>query len=326
MKTALTVGIGILLASAAIVNARPAKAQPYPSKPIQVVVGYGTGGASDLLARIVADKVAKKIGQSMVVVNRPGANSIVGTEFVARAAPDGYTLILGSSGLTVNPNFYENITYDPIKDFEPITLFATLPMVLVVNPAVPVTSMRDLVALAKARPGKFNFASAGNGSAPHLAGEMLKIMAGIDMVHVPYKGNGQAATDVMGGQIPFMFSPAAAIIQHVKSGRLKAIAVGANQRLEGLPDVPTTSESGYENFEVSASWIGYLAPAGTPKKIVSLLHKELTETLSDPDVKEKLTSFGSIPVGSTPAEFAAFLKEDLARWKDVIQKSGAHRK
>jgi tripartite-type tricarboxylate transporter receptor subunit TctC len=307
----------------AVLWAGLAPAQSYPAKPIRVIIGYSAGGPTDVLGRIVAQKISANIGQTMLVENRPGANSIIGTELVANAPRDGYTIILASIGHTVNPSFYSKVAYDPIKDFSPITLLVTLPLVMIVNPSLPVKTMRDLVALANARPGQLSFGSAGNGSSPHLAGELLKTMAKIDMVHVPYKGNGPALADVMAGQIPLMLYPVIGVAQNVKAGTIRALAIGAKQRLDDLPDVPTMAESGFPGFEESAPWVGYLAPAGTSAEVVDKLHTEIIRTLSDSEVKDRIKTLGAVMVGNTPAEFATFLKADLLKWAKVIKDSGA---
>jgi len=300
-----------------------AHAHAYPTKPVRVIIGYSAGGPTDVLGRIIAQKVSVNVGQTMVIENRPGANSMIGTEAVAKAAPDGYTLLLASIGHTVNPSFYGKVPYDAIKSFAPITLVATLPLIMVVNPALPAKSMKELIALARARPGQLTFGSAGNGSSPHLGAELLKTMAKIDMTHVPYKGNGPALADVIAGQIPLMFYPVVGVAQNVATGKLRALAIGAKQRLDDLPEVPTMSEVGFKDFEQSAPWIGHLAPAATPNEIVTKLHAEIVRTLADPEVKDRMKTLGAVVVGSTPAEFAAFLRSDLGKWAEVIKASGA---
>lgn len=300
-----------------------APAQGYPTKPVRVIIGYSAGGPTDVLGRIIAQKVSTNVGQSMFVENRPGANSMIGTEAVAKAAPDGYTLLLASIGHTVNPSFYGKVPYDALRSFAPITLVATLPLIMVVNPSLPARSMKELIALAKARPGQLAFGSAGNGSSPHLGAELLKTMAKIDMTHVPYKGNGPALADVIAGQIPLMFYPVVGVAQNVAAGKVRALAIGSRQRLDELPDVPTMSEVGFKDFEQSAPWIGHLAPAATPGEIVTKLHAEIVRTLADAEVKERMKTLGAIIVGSTPADFNAFLRTDLNKWAEVIKASGA---
>lgn len=297
-------------------------AQTFPARPMRVIIGYSAGGPTDTLGRIAAQKVTANVGQTMVVENRPGANSIIATEMVAKAPADGYTLILASIGHTVNPSLHRKVPYDPIKDFAPITLLATLPVLMVVNPALPVKNMKDLIALAKARPGQLSFGSAGNGSSAHLAAELLKTIAKIDMVHVPYKGNAPALADVIAGQIPLMFYPVVGIAQNVKAGRIRALAIGAKKRLDELPDVPTMAEAGFPSFEESAPWIGYLAPAATPQPIITKLHDEIVRTLADSEVKERMKTLGAVIVGNTPAEFGAFLKADVRKWAEVIKTAG----
>ncbi len=298
-------------------------AQNYPAKPVRVIIGYAAGGPTDVLGRIVAQKFSTNVGQTMFVENRPGANSIIGTELVAKAPPDGYTLLLASIGHTVNPSFYGKVPYDPLKSFAPITLVATLPLVMVVNPTLPVRTMRDLIALARAKPGELTFGSAGNGSSPHLGAELLKTTAKINMVHVPYQGNGPALADVIGGQIALMFYPVIGVAQNVNAGKIRALAIGAKQRLDELPNVPTMAEAGFPGFESSAPWIGYVAPASTPAEIVTRLHTEILRTLGDAEVKERMKTLGAVLVGNTPAEFATFLRADLVKWAEVIRASGA---
>jgi len=312
-----------LAIAAAGFGASGASAQIYPTKAVRVVIGYAAGGPTDVLGRVVAAKVSANVGQTMFVDNRPGANSIIGTELVAKAPPDGYTIILASIGHTVNPSFYGKVPYDPIRDFAPIMQLADLPLVLVVNATLPAKTMRDLVALAKARPGELTFGSAGNGSSPHLAAELLKTRTGIDVVHVPYKGNGPALADVMAGQIPFMFYPVIGIAQNVRAGKIRALAIGARQRLEELPEVPTMVEAGFPGIEEAAPWVGYLAPAGTSAEIVDRLHAEILRVLGDADVKDRMKALGAVVVANKPAEFGAFLRKDVAKWAQVIKASGA---
>jgi tripartite-type tricarboxylate transporter receptor subunit TctC len=300
-----------------------ATAQPYPSKPIRVIIGYSAGGPTDVLGRLIALKASANMGQTMVVENRPGANSMIGTEYVAKATPDGYTLLLASIGHTVNPSFYGKVPYDAIRNFAPITQVATLPLIMVVNPSLPVKSMQELISLAKARPGQLTFGSAGNGSSPHLGMEVFKSMAKVDMVHIPYKGNGPALADVIAGQIPLMWYPVVGVAQNVAANRVRALAIAATHRLAELPDVPTMSEIGFKNFEQSAPWIGHLAPAGTSAEIVTRLHTEIVRTLSDAEVKDRMKTLGAVIVGSSPSDFAAFLRADLNKWADVIKASGA---
>jgi tripartite-type tricarboxylate transporter receptor subunit TctC len=301
----------------------PALAQTYPAKPIRVIIGYSAGGPTDVLGRILAQKLSLNVGQTMLVENRPGANSIIGTELVAKAAPDGYTLLLASIGHTVNPSFYGKVPYDALKSFAPITLVATLPLVMVVNPALPVKSMRELITLAQAKPGELTFGSAGNGSSPHLGMELLKTLAKINMVHIPYKGNGPALADVMAGQIALMFYPVVGVAQNVNAGKIRALAIGSKARLEELPQVPTMAEVGFPRFEDSAPWIGYLAPAATPAEVVNKLHGELLRALGDGEVKERMKTLGAVIVGNTPSQFAEFLRADLVKWAQVIKAAGA---
>lgn len=297
-------------------------AQTYPSKPVRVVIPYPPGGPTDILGRAVAQKLSEPLGQSVVVDNKPGASGMIGAGEVARAAPDGYTILVNASLHVINPSLYSKMQFDAIKDFAPVTQLAAVPLVLVVNPAVPVNSVQDLIALAKANPGKLTFASSSIGAAPHLAGELLKTMAGIDIVHVPYKGSGPAITDLVGGQITMMIDSMPSSIAHVKAGRLKLIAVSTAKRIPALPDVPTFAESGVPGYDI-ATWYGVWAPPGTRKEILSRLQTEIAKVLQQPDVKERLASLGAEAVGSTPEEFAAYCQSELVRWAKVVKDSGA---
>jgi tripartite-type tricarboxylate transporter receptor subunit TctC len=291
-----------------------AAAQAYPSKPIRVVIPYPPGGPTDILGRAVAQKLSEPLGQSVVVDNKPGASGMIGAGEVARAAPDGYTILVNASVHVINPSLYSKMQFDAIKDFAPVTQLAAVPLVLVVNPSVPVNSVKD--------PGKLTFASSSIGAAPHLAGELLKTMAGIDIVHVPYKGSGPAITDLVGGQITMMIDSMPSSIAHVKAGRLKLIAVSTAKRIPALPDVPTFAESGVPGYDI-ATWYGVWAPAGTRKEIVTKLQTEIAKVLQQPDVKERLATLGAEAVGSTPEEFAAYCESELVRWAKVVKDSGA---
>ena len=313
---------GLLLLGAALAAvAAPASAQGYPAKPVRFVVPYAPGGSTDTLARTVGVKLTDLLGQQVVVDNRPGASGNIGMEIVARALPDGYTIVLGYiANLAIDPSLYSKMPYDPVRDFAPITELASSPNVLVAHPSVPVTSFKDL--LVKAKQGQFNFASAGVGSVGHLTGELLNQMAGIRMVHVPYKGSGQAVTDLLGGHVQLMFSGFSSTLPHIKAGRLRALAVTGAKRSPAAPDVPTIAESGFPGFEATA-WYGVLAPAKTPKPVVSRLHNEIVKVLQEPDVKNRLTGLGFEIVGSTPEQFSAYIKSEITKWAKAVKASGA---
>jgi tripartite-type tricarboxylate transporter receptor subunit TctC len=310
--------------AAALLGLMPfvAPAQDFPRKPIRMIIPYPPGGPTDILGRIVAQNLSERLGQQVVVENKPGASGMIGADLVAKAPPDGYTLLANASIHVINASLYKKPTYDAIKDFTPVSLIADVPLVLVVPPELPVKSVKDLIALAKSKSGKLNFASSGNAAAPHLAGEAFKIATGVDMQHVPYKGSGPALTDLMGGQVQLMFDSLPSSISHVKSGKLRAIAVTTAKRSSALPSVPTIAESGVPGFDIS-TWYGVWAPAGTPKEIVSRLSGEIAKIVKLPDVRERLSGLGAEPVGSSPDEFAAYCRSELAKWAKIVKASGA---
>jgi tripartite-type tricarboxylate transporter receptor subunit TctC len=288
-------------------------ADNYPSRPIRIIVPQAAGSGIDLQARTLAQKMGELWGQPGIVENRPGANAIIGTDAVAKAAPDGYTLVLAPAGnLTVNPSLYRSMPYDVGRDFAPITVLATVPNILVVHPSVPAKTVAELVQYAKAHPGELNFSSPGNGSGAHLAGELLKSMAKVDMTHIPFNGIAPAVTAVLGGQVQAMFAGAPSVLQHVKSGTLRALGVASLARM------PTLAESGFPGFDVT-SWYGIVAPAGTPSQVIDRLHGEMTKALNEPDVREKLAGLGAEPVGNTPAEFAATIRSETAKWSKIVK-------
>ncbi len=297
-----------------------AAAQSYPTKPIKIIVPYTAGGTTDLLARTVGHKLSEKYKQPVVVDNRPGANGIIGMDLVAKAPADGYTLGLASPGThAVNETLYAStIPHKPQKDFVPVSLAVRAPMVLVVNSTVPVKNVKELIAYVKASPGKLSIASGGSGSSQHIAAEQLKTMAGIDMVHVPYKGGGAAYIDLIGGQVQVMIDALQQSMPHIKSGKLRAIAVATAQRLPQLPDVPTLAESGVPGYESSA-WYGFVAPAGTPKEIVNQLSADIAAILKMPDVKQVLEAPGLVAVGSTPEQFADFIRAETEKDARIIK-------
>jgi tripartite-type tricarboxylate transporter receptor subunit TctC len=298
-------------------------AQPYPNHAIRLVVPFPAGGTTDILARAAAQKLTEALGQSVVVDNRPGAGGNIGAELVAKAAPDGYTLLMGTVGThAINPSLYAKMPYDHVKDFVPIVLVAGVPNVLVVNPSLPINSVADLIKLAKAKPGTINFASSGSGTSIHLSGELFKTMAGVDMTHVPYKGSAPALTDVMGGQVQIMFDNLPSSLALIKSGKLRAVAVTSLQRAPALPDVPTIAESGLPGFEAS-SWFGILAPAGTPAPIVAKINAEVNKWLQSPEAKEQLLAQGAAAAGGSPEQFVAHIRAETDKWAKVVKASGA---
>lgn len=304
-------------------GAAGAVAQNYPVKPVRMICPWPAGGAADLMARTVAQKLSENLGQQVIVENRPGVGGNIGMGLAARAVPDGYTFATGSAGnLAINPTLYSKLPYDANKDFTPISMGAWFANILVVHPSLPAKSVKELIVIAKAERGQLNYASAGVGTPNHLAAELFKSMTGVQMVHVPYKGAPPAVADVMGGHIPLMFSPLPTALVAMKDGRLRALGVTSAKRLPGLPDVPTIAESGLPGYEAIA-WNGFVAPAGTPKEIISRLNAEIVRILNMPDVKERLSADGSVAMSSTPEEFAAFIKAELVKWGKVIRASGA---
>jgi len=306
---------------AAALVAGSALAQPYPSKPLRVIVPWPPGQATDLSARLVAQKVAESIGQPIVADNRPGASGSIGTEAVAKAAPDGYTLLAGSSGpLSINP-LLQKTPYDPEKSFAPVSLIATVPYVLVTAPNFPASSARELIALVRANPGKYTFASSGTGATTHLITEVFNSRAGLQATHVPYKGSGPSLTDVMGGQVAYTIETMAAVVANVRAGRLKALAITSAQRNAGLPDVPTVAEAAdMPGFNMNA-WIGYLAPAGTPPEIVNRLSGEVQKALASPDVRERYATLGLNPTSTTPDDLAKLMRDESVRYADIIKRA-----
>jgi tripartite-type tricarboxylate transporter receptor subunit TctC len=312
-----------LLALGLALPVATAHAQPWPSKPIKWVVPFAPGGTTDILARTVGEKLSVALGQPVVVENRPGAGGGVGADYVAKAAPDGYTLVGGTiSTHAINASLYKSLPYDPVKDFVPITLIARLPNLLVVNPNVPAKNVGELIALLKANPGKYNFASSGNGTSQHLSGELFKSIAGVEMQHVPYKGSPPALQDVVAGQVTMTFDNITTAWPLAKAGNLRPLAVTTAQRSAVAPDVPTMQEAGLAGYEVG-SWQGVFAPAGTPPEIVRRLNTEIVRILRMPEVRDKLIGLGAEPVGNSSEEFAAMVRSEVAKWADVVKRSGA---
>ena len=299
-----------------------AHAEVYPAKPIRMIVAYPPGGGTDIVGRVVAQKLGEALGQAVVVENRGGASGNIGTELAARAAPDGYTILMGNvAPNAINVSLFKNLPFDPVADFAPVTLVASTPNILVVHPSTPARTVKEVIALAKAKPGTLNFASAGVGSSSHLAGELFRILAGADIVHVPYKGAGPAMVDVLSGQVQLYFATMPAAMPHVKSGKLAPVAVTSARRSPALPDIPTIAESGVSGYEAS-TWYGLLAPARTPGAAVARLHQGVVKILADAAVREKLADQGFEPVGDSPGEFAAYIKSEIAKWGKVIRDAG----
>ena len=306
----------------AAIGPSQALAQAYPTKPVRLVVPFPPGGSTDIVARIVAQKLGERIGQPIVVENRGGAGGTIGTDAVAKAAPDGYVLGFASTSThAVAPAVYAKLGYDPVKDFAPISLVAVTPYLLVVNPKVDVKSLKEFVAYVKPRPGKFNYASAGTGSTTHLAMEMLKSAAGLFILHIPYNGNGPAGTAVIAGDVEFLFGSLPAVLPHAKSGRVRALAVGTPKRSPALPDVPTVAESGFPGFDASL-WLAVMAPAGTPAAVVNRLNKEIVAVVRSPDAADALNKAGAEPVTSTPAELANMVKDGVKKYAATVKRAG----
>lgn len=318
MKTrasAWMLGLGALLCAVATGVA----AQTYPNKTIRLIVPFPPGGGNDVIARVIAQKLAERMGQQVVVDNKAGANGIVGLQALMQAPPDGYTLAVGAAGpLAVNPSLYDKLPYDPTKDFAPITNMVNYPLLLVTHPSVPAKTTQELINLAKSKPGQLYFASPGSGNSGHLAGELFNAMAAVKTVHVPYKGQGPALSDLISGHVQMLYSSIPSVMTQVKTGQLHAIAVGSAKRVPSLPDIPTISESGVPGYE-AYSWVGMLAPAKTPKDIVSKLNHEIVEILKQKDVAEKLTQQGALPVGDTPEQFGAYIKAEIDKWGAVVR-------
>ncbi len=296
-------------------------AQPYPTRPIRFIAPYVPGGGVDFVARVVATKLSETIGQQVIVENRPGGGTNIGSEAVARAAPDGYTLLIGGVPNTVNTVFFKKLPYDVVKDFAPVSQMTTAPNILAVHPSLPVRNAKDLIALAKKRRGELTFASAGIGSSNHLSGELFRVMAGVEIIHVPYKGGGAAVTDLLAGQVSMYFGTTPSTVPHVRTGKLRALAVTSLKRSRAAPDVPTMDEAALPGFE-NAAWHGLLAPAATPQPVIDKLHSEVVRVLRLPDIIERMAAQGVDVIGSTPAALAAFIKQDLAKYDQLVKSAG----
>ena len=301
----------------------PAGAADYPTKPVTLIIGFAPGGPSDVMARILTRKAEELLKQTLVIENRPGAGGSIAGTAVARAAPDGYTLLLATGSLlAINVSLYKNLGYDPEKDFEPITFLGTQTNVLYLHPSVPAKSLSELIAHAKANPGKLSFGSGGNGTPAHLAGELLKIEAKIDLTHVPFRGTGPALQNVIAGHVPMAFNPPTPLIPHIQSGAIRAIAITTLKRTAALPEVPTIAESGFPGFEAT-TWHGLVAPAGTPKDVVATLNRAFVATLNDPGVRKQLTDLGVDVAPGTSEEFRAYIKSEIPKWARIVKASGA---
>ena len=316
IASAVVLGAGLLGGTSAL-------AQAYPTKPVTIIVPFAAGGTTDILARIIGQALTAELGQSVVVDNRAGAGGNIGGQAAAKAAPDGHTLFMGTVGThAINASLYKKMPFDPVKDFAPLTRVANVPNLLVANPAQPYKSVKDLIAYAKANPGKVNFGSSGNGSSIHLSGELFKSLAKVDMQHVPYKGSAPAVTDLLGNQIDIMFDNMPSAIQHVRSGKLAPLAVTTAKRSPELPNVPTIAEAGVPGYEAT-SWFGMFAPAGTPAPVLAKLNAAIVKLLAQPDVKKKINEQGAEVYSETPEQFAAFIQAESVKWGKVVKESGA---
>jgi tripartite-type tricarboxylate transporter receptor subunit TctC len=302
----------------------PAAAQgqdAYPSKPVRLILPFPPGGGTDILGRLVAERLSARLGQPVVTENRGGAGGNLGAEAAVRAAPDGYTLLLAAPTLAISPSLYAKLSYDPLKDLAAISLVATVPNVMITHPSVPAQTLQEFIALAKAKPGEMNFGSGGSGTSNHLGGEMFNIVAGVKLVHVPYKGVNLAMNDAMAGNIHLVLIGIPAAAPQIKAGKLRALAVLAPQRSDALPDVPTAAEAGLPDLDVT-TWYGLLAPAATPRPIIARLNAEIVRTMREPELNERLAAMAVDPVTSTPEEFAIYIRQETAKWGDVVRKAG----
>jgi tripartite-type tricarboxylate transporter receptor subunit TctC len=316
-RTAATLAGAAALFTASV----PAQAA-YPDKPVRIVVGFTAGGTTDVIARIMAKELTESLHQSFVIENKPGAGSNIGAEYVARATPDGYTLYFVAVTSAINQTLYSKLNFDLVKDFAPVALAAKVPNVLVVNPQLPVKSVKELVDYAKAHPGKLAFASSGSGTSIHMAGELFKLQAGVDVLHVPYKGSAPALTDLIGGQVQFMFDNMPSSWPHVQSGKLRALAVTTKERSPTAPDLPTMAESGFPTMDVS-SWFGLIAPKGTPPEVIKTLNTAMLKALDKPEVRDAFDKLGAVPGKTTPAQFGEFIQSEVTTWATVVKASGA---
>jgi tripartite-type tricarboxylate transporter receptor subunit TctC len=312
----------VLAVLALALSCGDALAQAWPSKPIRYIVPFPPAGATDILARIVADKISPTLGQSVVVENRPGAAGNVGTEMVVKAPADGYTILQATVAQSISETLYTNLAFSFGQDLAPVALIARVPNVMIVHPSVPANSVQEFIALAKSKPGQINFASSGSGTSIHMSAELFKLLTGVDMVHIPYRGSGPALADLLGGQVSVMFDNLTSSIGHIRSGKLRALAITTATRYPALPDLPTMQEAGVAGYEASA-WFGIVAPKATPKEIVNRLNSEVNKALALPDVKEKLLQQGAIAAPGSPEQFGAFIQNEIAKWAKVVKASGA---
>ena len=320
--TSLKILFAIALAAVTL-TAPPGIAQTYPAKPVRIIAGFPPGGAADLLARVVADKLSAALGQSFVVENRPGAGGTIGADAVAKAAPDGYTLLLGvTASQTIAPSIYKSLPYDAARDFKPVALVATIPVTLVVHPSVPANTAREFVALAKAAPAPMQYASSGSGAIPHLAGELFQLSQGVKLQHVPYKGAPLAMSDLLAGRVQLMFDNLPTVLAHIRSGKLRALAVAGDKRARALPDLPTLAEAGVPGVEVG-SWFGVLAPGGTPDAIVATLTREIGKAVAADDAKARMEAMGAEPAYLAPGDFARLMRADTEKWAKLVKATGA---
>ncbi len=320
--TSLKILFAIALAAVTLA-APPGIAQTYPAKPVRIIAGFPPGGAADLLARVVADKLSAALGQSFVVENRPGAGGTIGADAVAKAAPDGYTLLLGvTASQTIAPSIYKSLPYDAARDFKPVALVATIPVTLVVHPSVPANTAREFVALAKAAPAPMQYASSGSGAIPHLAGELFQLSQGVKLQHVPYKGAPLAMSDLLAGRVQLMFDNLPTVLAHIRSGKLRALAVAGDKRARALPDLPTLAEAGVPGVEVG-SWFGVLAPGGTPDAIVAALTREIGKAVAADDAKARMEAMGAEPAYLASGDFARLMRADTEKWAKLVKATGA---
>lgn len=312
----------LALATAVAFAASPAHAQSYPSRPIHVIVPFSPGGAVDGPIRLIAQELAKRLGQGVIVENKPGAGATIGSEMVAKAAPDGYTLLLASQTNAISATLYPQLSFDPVEDFAPVSLIGREPGVLVVNPSVPVTTLQEFIAYVKARPGQVDYASSGNGSGQHLFAALLASMTGMKLNHIPYRGSGQATTDLLGGQVQMSMPGMAGMLGHIRSGKLRALAVTSARRAPQLADVPTVAEAGVPGYEAYV-WMGLLAPKATPARVIDKVYRELLAVLATDEVKRYMANASIEAVGSSPAEFGAFFRMEKDRWAKIVRETGA---
>ena len=315
-------GAGAIVGSVATAFPQNAFSQSYPTRPIKFVVGFGAGGATDVIGRLMAKKIGDALGQPIIIENKAGASSNIGAEVVFRAAPDGYTFYVCAITSAINVSLFPKLPFDFAKDFEPVALFANVPNILVVHPSVAAKSVKELIALAQAQPGKLSYASSGSGTSIHLSGELFKMLAKVDLVHIPYKGSAPAMIDMVGGQVQVMFDNMPSALPHVKAGKLRALAVTSAQRSPSAPDVPTMGEAGVPGFDVQ-SWFGLVAPKGTPKDIIARVNAEAVKALGSADIKERFMDLGAVPGPMSPEGFGEYIRAEITRWGEVVKISGA---